>query len=449
MTLSPSERKALLTRFYRALPDQGSTDPEENRKYYVDRKLSETSFDPVAELMVRISMAEGAASYLFSGMRGSGKTTELVRMGRLLEENEHCAVFYTDIADYINLRVPLGVEDTILAMLGALSDAFEKRFDIDHAGESYWTRLVNFLTRTKIDVKDWAIKASVAEASAELKGSLNTEPTFRQNLRQALNGSADAFLRDAREYAASLVKKARTESDQKNVVLIVDSLERISAASGDETKMFDGLKEVFFNQREKLRFDTLTVIYSVPPYLDAVIPGVSQGFGGITYGLPHFKVGKLNSAREFERGQDGIDQMIEIIDRRFAEWHQVLSRYALEELAFQSGGNVRRFLNLIRNLLVKLQSTTISLPLPSDQNQVVEAVLQTAREPFQFLSEADRTWLRKIAAESKISTTTQEDLPTVLRLFDTSLILDYRNGERWYQILPLVKPLLESSPPAT
>lgn len=446
MPLNPNDRKALLTRFFRALPDKGSTDAEENRQFYVDRKPSESSLDPVGNLMLRISMVEGAASYLFSGMRGSGKTTELVRMGRLLEEKDNCAVFYTDISDYINLRVPLGVEDTIFAMLGALSDAFELRFGIDLTRESYWTRAVHFLTKTNIKVNGWTIKASILEASAELKGSLNTDPTFRQNLRKALNSNLDAFLRDAREYTASLVKKALEKTKGRvKVVLIVDSLERVSAATGDEHKMFDGLKEVFFSQREKLRFDTLTVIYSVPPYLDAVIPGVANGFGG-TYGLPHFKVGKLNSSGQFERSEDGIDQLIHVIDKRFVDWKDVLSRDTLAELAFQSGGNIRRYIDLIRDLLVRLQSTTFALPMGNEQYKFVEAVLQTAREPFQFLNEADRNWLRKIAKESKVTLSTQDELPTVLRLFDASLILDYRNGERWYQILPLVKPLLDSAP---
>ena len=443
MATNSSDRKALLTRFFRALPDAGGTDAVENDKYYVDRKLGETSFDPVNELMTRVTMSEGAAAYLFSGMRGAGKTTELVRIGRLLE-NEDCVVFYTDIGNYINLRLPLGVEDTILAMLGALSDAFNLRFTQDVLGESYWSRFVNFLTRTNITVDEWKVKGDAAGAGLEVKGSLQTEPVFRQNLRRALNNSADAFLRDAREYAASLVSEACKLTGKQRVVLIVDSLERVSASTGDETKMFDGLKEVFFNQREKLRFDTLTVIYSVPPFLDAVIPGVAAGFGGLTFGLPHFKVGRMEAQQEFKPNPEGVAQMLAVVKHRFPEWDKVLSQHFLERLAFESGGNVRRYFILIRDMLVKLQGSPFVLPLAAEQTRILDSVLQTAREPFQWFNDLDRLWLSKIARESKVSTAGPDDLPTVLRLFDTSLILDYRNGERWYQILPLVRPLLNT-----
>ena len=40
----------------------------------------------------------------------------------------------------------------------------------------------------------------------------------------------------------------------------------------------------------------------------------------------------------------------------------------------------------------------------------------------------------------------QKDLPAIIRLFDHSLVLDYRNGEAWYQVPPLVRRYASPQP---
>ena len=438
-------KKKLITSFFQSIPEEGETDVGDVDRYYVDRKLAQTRSDPIEQLRVHVTKARSAGAYLFSGLRGSGKTTELVRLQEKLETEDDCIVFYSDISCYINLRTPLGVEDTIFAILGALSDAYETKFGEDKTRESWWQRAVRFMNST-IKVEGWSAKAGAGGTGVELKGSLYAEPTFRQNLRKSLSNSADAFLRSAGEYADEIVRSARSRaaSEDARVILIVDSLERVSAATGDEKKMFDGLKDVFFNQREKLRFPTLTIIYSVPPYLDAVIPGVAVGFsGGKTFGLPHFKVITRDDVGQPYSG--GVDLMVAVIAKRFSDWDKVVAREHLETLAFQSGGNMRRFFNLVRQLLVEIQLASVPLPLAKSEGALVEAVLTMARDPYQWLSEQDWRWLNKIAGENQVRTESEADLPVVLRLFDTSLVLDYQNGERWYQILPLIRPLLSPS----
>jgi hypothetical protein len=102
--------------------------------------------------------------------------------------------------------------------------------------------------------------------------------------------------------------------------------------SGDEAKLFNSLKEVFFNEPTRLQFASLFVVYSAPPYLHAVLPGVSNGFSQ-SVALPNFKV----IQRDGSRNEDGICRMREIVDRRFPKWREILDETVMNHLAWMSG----------------------------------------------------------------------------------------------------------------
>jgi hypothetical protein len=70
---------------------------------YVDNLHGGAERDPVQELANQIDLSESAGAYLFTGNRGTGKTTELLRLATILREYD-CEVFYADMADYLTYR---------------------------------------------------------------------------------------------------------------------------------------------------------------------------------------------------------------------------------------------------------------------------------------------------------------------------------------------------------
>ena len=73
-----------------------------SEEYYVRSIHGLGDRDPVQELADQIDFADSAGAYLFTGNRGTGKTTELLRLGRLLQTCG-CEVFYADMTDYLNM----------------------------------------------------------------------------------------------------------------------------------------------------------------------------------------------------------------------------------------------------------------------------------------------------------------------------------------------------------
>jgi energy-coupling factor transporter ATP-binding protein EcfA2 len=75
---------------------------EEFRDFYVERPKGAPS--PIEELKDRIENAESAKKYLFLGFRGCGKSTELNRLSKALDEDRFLIVSYSirelDVSDF-------------------------------------------------------------------------------------------------------------------------------------------------------------------------------------------------------------------------------------------------------------------------------------------------------------------------------------------------------------
>jgi len=67
---------------------------------YVENLHGGADRDPVQELANQIDLSDSAGAYLFTGNRGTGKTTELLRLATILHDYD-CEVFYADMAEYL------------------------------------------------------------------------------------------------------------------------------------------------------------------------------------------------------------------------------------------------------------------------------------------------------------------------------------------------------------
>ncbi|GHU29687.1 hypothetical protein AGMMS50256_15100 [Betaproteobacteria bacterium] len=403
---------------------------------YVNRAQGD-GYDPVSELKQYIQWEEPDISgcYLFSGLRGSGKTTELNRLKAELQK-DGIAAFYCDASIYLNLNNPqLGLAELLMAALAGLADAVRKEYQKDPFSSSIWERIKNLLdsnvnTETKLKVGIPGI--------AEVEATLQDNPDFREKLISFAQQSStfyDEAAKFARDIAAFIRQK--TEKEDQKIVLIIDSLERISAPSGDENKLFDSLKEIFFNEPARLRLPSLSVVYSVPPYLHAVLPGVKNEFHRVS--LPNFNV--VDS--QDHKNPEGTRKMAEIVSHRFPGWREIITEPALEDLAWKLGGNVRLFFSVLRTVAIKAQLGKHPLPIDTGSNFIAHALNESAR-PLLWLTSPDLELLKRFMKNGKNPAENIKnlatDLPPVIRLFDHSLVLDYyQDGDVWYGVPPLVR----------
>ena len=74
--------------------------------------------DPVQQISTLINFDGVESIRLFSGFRGSGKTTELLRLKRALEIQGY-VVLYADALEYVNAAEPIEIGDLLIALAGA------------------------------------------------------------------------------------------------------------------------------------------------------------------------------------------------------------------------------------------------------------------------------------------------------------------------------------------
>ncbi|MBZ5626483.1 MAG: ATP-binding protein [Acidobacteriia bacterium] len=109
--------------------------------------------DPIRLLQNDIEYADSESLNLFSGFRGSGKTTELFRLRQRLTEAGY-VVLYADALQYINPATPIEIAGLFIVLAGAFGDALEQEHRIRLKDETYWDRFRNWLTTTDVNLKE-------------------------------------------------------------------------------------------------------------------------------------------------------------------------------------------------------------------------------------------------------------------------------------------------------
>lgn len=402
--------------------------------YYVNRS-PDAAHDIVAEIKQAIDWEDSPGCYLFSGLRGAGKTTELKKLMLELEQ-ENIPVFYCDAGDYLDLNEPeITQTELVFTALAGLSHGIEIKFGKNFLTESIWERTKRALT------SDVELKPTLKMANIEAAFSLRDNPSFKKELIQFARASSQFFI-DANTFAKEVADQVKAKTGQNKLVLIVDSLERLSAPSGHEQVLYDSLKDLFFNFPDRLSFPDITVIYTTPPYLHTVLPNIDQFYSG-TYSLSNFKVmNKPEQGQMPEKNQSGIDKILEVVNRRRPDWVRYITLEIMSELAWLSGGNLRRMFSLIRLSIRKAELIKSGYPLADMQSEPITQAIVEETKHLHWLNAEDRKWLEHCKRESgnlaQHMTALEKDLPPIIRLFDHSLVLNYQNGSIWYQVPPII-----------
>jgi hypothetical protein len=438
MPILDNNRTAELGRFFKSLKDRPlePTDPA-----YVEglhRDGIDHTGDPIGDLTRQVLWDDGGGTYLFTGQRGTGKSTELRRLRRDLED-AGCAVFLLDMSEYVNETQPVEIGDFLISLMGALSDAVDKAAYGQAADRSYWVRIRD-LMQSDLVLKEFDLKG--------LKFSLKQDATFKEKIQTATRGNLTALTRDARAFAQDIVQLVRDrDGEDKKIVVIADSVERLRGVNAEDAqKVFASVVALFSGNPDNLKFPYLHMVYSVPPYLSALTANLSALYSSQMVSLTSAHV--FCTPKEGVRRQpsdDGLNKMTEMVTRRYPGWRDVLSENQLRRLACSSGGDMRDFFRLIAQCLVKAGNPAVKLPVSDSLLADIENAMRREMLP---IPEDDRVWLKKISQSHGPELASIDKLPTLGRFLDTRLILNYRNGSDWYDVHPLLWDTIADVNPA-
>lgn len=371
-----------------------------------------------------------ASTHLFSGFRGTGKTTEL---GRLANELERLgfAVLRVSARRYHPLTRAISIEELALLLAAGIGEAAtellgDKQLD-EAAKEGVWKRVIGSLERAFK-----ATQLALKFGPIELRSALWQGESASANIRKLIGGRVDLI----KAFLHEFVREVAQGIHPRQVVVLVDDLEKYDAPSDRVGGIYHEMADLFLNSADVLQLPQCHVVYTVPPYVSFIHAGIGEKYEQRVHVLPSIKLRSRPPEREpFAPGIAALRALLaERVDLAllFGDDHEACT----ERLIRASGGNLRDLFALMRMVI-----ETALEQLPVGMREVERAIVQVAawrpllKEPFRLLQDVERQGdLTDIGA----------DRQTGLALaMDQHLLLCYWNGEFWYDTHPLVEPQLE------
>lgn len=424
-----SNTRDQLKTFYNALADRVL---EPGDPVYV-AQVNQSGADAVEEIATEIDWQEGGGVCLFTGQRGTGKSTELKRLKKKLE-TLGAVVFYADLAEFILLTKEVEISDFLVAVAGAMSEQVTQRYGKSPGDRSYWDRFKQFL-QTTVELKEFSTKLGVVD----IKAALKSDPDFKRRVQEAARGHVAQLVGDAHQFLAESVDFVRQQEKDHHlkVVLLIDSVERIRGVGSEAMAVYESVRNLFFGHAEHLRVPVLHIVYTIPPYLSVLAAGAGTLMGGAV-------ARRLVSTHIFkdrcrEADDNGLAVLRQVIAARYPGWNTLFSTEALDKLAMSSGGDLREFFRLIRLCLPAVRDDS-ELPLS------VEAVLpaeNAARNEMLPIPADHLAWLQRITKTHDTCLEKDADLPVLAHFLDNRLVLNYRNGSDWYDVHPLLRDVVD------
>ena len=383
-----------------------------------------------------IRLAEEPTCQLFTGFQGSGKTSELIRLIRTLERDEHFVV-YADALHSMDTHNEIAYSDVLVALGLAADRAIDALKQKGVAAQ--WARRfgeeVKSLLLTDLSADGPKIKPPIVEIGVELKESFS----FRLALRKAANDKRRQLLDQTRTFFADADRFVRTNGFPGGLVVILDNLEKLS----DVPEVQTSAKRMFINNSDALRAPGVHLIYTLPARIVFSESGPELGklYDGEPLVLPMVKFSRRDDGAPFANGRQA---MCELLLRRL-DFAEVFGseQEPVEALAASSGGYTRDLLRLAQYAI------QIAEQLPITLEHVHAAVLKLKRSYTRSYSTRYHDLLAYVDRH-RPSVIPAELTPALEDVLGGHFAMIYGNDENWYDVHPLIAGLLRDGavPPA-
>jgi len=390
----------------------------ELRDFYVIRKKS-----PLERMKMELLYDNtGNMKSLFSGHRGSGKSTELNKLvSDELIQSKYFVVKYSvkevlDIAglDYIDLLVSIGAQ----IFIKATEDGKLK------LNKGVLDELERWLGTIEIVREDTSLKSASVEAEAGLKavfikllGKLKVEYTTRDNIRQTIQPKISELIG-----IINLIINELVLNLNKKVLVVIEDLDKPDLKIAEE---------LLYKRQTSLTSPSCCIIYTVPIGLlycpDA--PQVGQAFNRI-YVLPNVSITKRD---DLSPNPDGQETMRKFIEKRMSL--DLIEENALKHAITISGGVFREMARIIRTSTINAIGRDAEIISLDD----VEMVESEIRNEYRRILETQDYEALKVIHETR----ELKGSEICAKLLHELSILEYQNDDNWCDVHPTIIPLIE------
>ncbi len=388
------------------------------KAYYVARDNS-----PLGEMKTILKTASDFPKLLFSGPPGSGKKTELVNLRESLKKDFHIVMF--SIKEISNVY-SVSLDKMLFHILKKIAEkAKSEKLNI------YTDKLENFIKQysdedddvepPEAEEKDKKDDKKVAPDAKDAKPgeSHDTLDSFLDKIfiKKAPKSSANKIIELINATVWDLEEKTK-----KDVLVIVSDMDKISL-----TYIYTIFTKFVLYLTKINCFAVYTFPFQFKHYLSFL--DVYRNFAGVYY-LPNFSI----SDRNGNANENGRAKLKEILSKRISP--KLIYDDAVDLIIRLSGGVVHELINLVRQCCIVALMEKINFI----DDEIVRTAEQRIRKVYNsvYTDEARQTLLKAKNEKKMILDSTFFTLVNQFSIIEYGL-----DDERWYDINPILNPLIE------
>ncbi|WP_008308558.1 AAA family ATPase [Leptolyngbya sp. PCC 6406] len=407
---------------------------------YVNCEAERGDANVLLDLGPEILRSNRYTCQLYSGHRGAGKSTELLRLKADLEAKGCFVVYFAAVGDDGDIDAQdVQYTDILLACTRHLLEELQ---NADPAPLISWFKergkALYDIGQTQVVMESLNVKTLAAQF-AEITASIRAIPSQRSKIRDLVNPHTMTLVKALNEFIADA--KAKLPQGKTHLVVIADNLDRIVPITDDHGR--SNHDEIFLDRSDQLKGLDCHLIYTVP--ISMVYSSRANDLKDI-YGVPNLLPMIMVQTPAGERYPQGFARLQEILLRRIQPIlpEVVLDRdifegaAVLEQVCLASGGHVRELLLLIKEAL----NRTTALPIPT--RAMRRAIAETQDTYRRTVEKGQWAVLARVAQDRRIDNDEDHrDLLFRRCLLEYRYFDDTDKLQCWYDIHPLIKSLPE------
>ncbi|WP_437653638.1 hypothetical protein [Sorangium sp. So ce1182] len=432
------DKKLRRTYYNRCNPDE-SLPPDDPRYVDIDAKSPEARGRNWSDALAsRIELSEKPVCEFFTGLPGSGKSTELKHLAARLEGKDGARLLpvLIDAETVLDIYNQIDVPEILVAILYKTDEVVltaEGKDPKDALKDGRFARLWHWLTTTEVELSSLeasvnakAGEKDVAEVSGGAKAvlDLKTIPTLREKVRAKVAANMTTFIAQVKAALVALNKRAK-KLKYNGVVVIFDSLEKLRGISTNWTEVLTSAERIFTGGAPYLQLP-VHVIYTLPP---ALVLRLSEPVHFLPMLKLHDRSG--NRAAGFDVARELIRQRVP--DEHLREFFGATSgEDRVERLIAWSGGYPREIVRLLQSFIA---ASSLDEPL------FKRLLSQAADQYRRTVPENALRWLARVHLEKRLIIDDDTHRATVDLMVQNNVVLRYLNDAEWFDLHPAVRDM--------
>ncbi len=375
------------------------------RKGFNEKKIFKyLNINPTTKECNKISQT---LKLFLSGHRGTGKTTELLKLKNEIDETTCFFTVFCDLSDEELDVNNIDFIDIIILILEKLTETLkERKIDIPKANIEpfynwYEQRITEINNQTdesasievegKAGIDLFSLFSLVSKTKGKLSGSNSTKETIRKVFKNKFSDFSlkfNEFILDIKDY---LLKNGIS----KDLLFIIDGFEKIGS--------LEDRKKILIDNSNKFVEIKANMIITLPIELFSEVSRLKEFASHISFPLITLD---NNSKERFK----------EFIYKRI-EKNLFDSEQTVEKIIYYGAGSPRETLKIISNAYIQAEGEIIDL------KSVQDAQKSISEELMKYLDEKEISLLKQVYTKTKIPFSDE-----LAKLLIKKVLLDYEDG---------------------